>query len=111
MKLLTTMTLLSTVAVHSATVTYLFGEVDFSSNEISTSSSSAFVEAGADEEVELFALGDVRLTGGPFQWAQHSNTEYLHSLDPDRLMSLMRRGAGLAPKSNQHYGGWDNWGS
>jgi DUF1680 family protein len=58
----------------------------------------------------LFPLEDVRLLPGPFQDAQETDRAYLLRLDPDRLLSGMRRAVGLTPKAPT-YGGWDSGGS
>ena len=58
----------------------------------------------------LFPLAAVRLLPGPFQAAQETDRAYLRRLDPDRLLSWMRKNAGLAPKAPP-YGGWDRDGS
>ncbi len=51
-------------------------------------------------------LTDVRLTGGPLKHAQDLDAKYLLELEPDRMMALLRKRAGLEPKA-QPYGGWD----
>ena len=58
----------------------------------------------------LFPLEDVRLLPGPFKDAQETDRAYMLRLDPDRLLSGMRRAAGLTPKALT-YGGWDSGGS
>jgi DUF1680 family protein len=57
--------------------------------------------------VESFPLDQVKLTGGPFQHAQHLNARYLRSLEPDRLLAWFRKEAGLSPKA-EVYGGWES---
>src|SRR5215831_20684746 len=51
-------------------------------------------------------LSAVRLTGGPLKQAQDLDARYLLSLEPDRMLALYRRRAGLEPKAPP-YGGWD----
>jgi DUF1680 family protein len=51
-------------------------------------------------------LAAVRLTGGPLKQAQDLDARYLLSLEPDRMLALYRRRAGLEPKAPP-YGGWD----
>lgn len=60
--------------------------------------------------VSLFPLSDVRLLPGVFQKAQNTDRAYLLKLDPDRLLSYVRKNAGLTPKGKP-YGGWDSSGS
>jgi uncharacterized protein len=52
-------------------------------------------------------LADVRLTGGPLQHAQQLDGEYLLKLEPDRMLYYLRQRAGLTPKAERGYGGWD----
>ncbi len=61
-------------------------------------------------QAALFPLEDVRLLPGPFRDAQETDRAYMLRLDPDRLLSGMRRAAGLKPKAPP-YGGWDSGGS
>src|ERR1700676_4198292 len=53
-----------------------------------------------------FALGDVRLLDSPFKAAMERNSQYLLSIDPDRLLHNTRKYAGLVPKA-PIYGGWE----
>lgn len=55
-------------------------------------------------------LSDVRLTGGPLKHAQDLDADYLLKLEPDRMLFYLRRRAGLEPKAQQGYGGWDGEG-
>ena len=55
-------------------------------------------------------LSDVRLTGGPLKNAQALDAEYLLKLDPDRMFFYLRQRAGLKPKAEEGYGGWDGAG-
>ena len=68
----------------------------------------------AAEAVRLAAspwpLQDVRLLEGLFRDAQERNKAYLLRLEPDRLLSHVRKNAGLPPKGRP-YGGWDRQGS
>jgi DUF1680 family protein len=52
-------------------------------------------------------LADVRLTGGPLKHAQDLDAEYLLKLEPDRMLYFLRVRAGLDPKAERGYGGWD----
>lgn len=51
-----------------------------------------------------FALEDVPLLAGPFKEAMETDCAYLLRLDPDRLLSQMRRNAGLEPKGAPYTG-------
>lgn len=51
-------------------------------------------------------LNKVRLTGGPLLRAQQLTMNYLLKLEPDRMLALYRKVAGLQPKA-EPYGGWD----
>jgi uncharacterized protein len=55
-------------------------------------------------------LSDVRLTGGPLKRAQDLDAAYLLQLEPDRMLYYLRLRAGLKPKANEGYGGWDGEG-
>src|SRR5262245_45316556 len=55
---------------------------------------------------EPFPLGQVRLLDGPFKQMLDVNTQYLLSIDPDRLLAGFRTEAGLKEKA-QRYGGWE----
>ena len=55
-------------------------------------------------------LSDVRLTGGPLKHAQDLDADYLLKLEPDRMLYYLRLRAGLQPKAQQGYGGWDGEG-
>ena len=69
---------------------------------------SATVQAQApDSTVDTFALGRVRLLGGPFKRAQELTSRYLRSLQADRLLHNFRVNAGLEPKAPV-YGGWES---
>ena len=64
------------------------------------------------DRMRLFPLSDVRVTGGRFLALQELDRDYLLSLEPDRLLSLFRKEAGLEPKAKP-YPGWegdDMWG-
>ncbi|HAV41988.1 MAG TPA: hypothetical protein DCW97_06225, partial [Acidobacteria bacterium] len=51
-------------------------------------------------------LNKVRLTGGPLLKAQELTKQYLLTLEPDRMLALYRKNAGLPPKA-EPYNGWD----
>ena len=55
-------------------------------------------------------LSAVRLTGGPLKRAQDLNAAYLLKLEPDRMLYHLRERAGLKPKAESGYGGWDGGG-
>ena len=55
-------------------------------------------------------MSDVRLTGGPLKHAQDLDADYLLKLEPDRMLYYLRQRAGLEPKAQQGYGGWDGEG-
>lgn len=54
-----------------------------------------------------FPLDSVRLSPSPFLQAVRTNRDYLHRLDPDRLLHNFRLYAGLEPKG-EVYGGWES---
>ena len=55
-------------------------------------------------------LDTVRLTGGPLKHAQDLDADYLLKLEPDRMLHHLRERAGLPPKTDSGYGGWDGGG-
>src|SRR5881392_4381285 len=55
-------------------------------------------------------LSAVRLTGGPLKHAQDLDAAYLLKLEPDRMLYYLRERAGLKPKADSGYGGWDGKG-
>ncbi len=55
-------------------------------------------------------LSDVRITGGPLKVAQDADQRDLLALDPDRMLFYLRQRAGLPPKAQSGYGGWDGAG-
>ncbi len=52
-------------------------------------------------------LESVRLTGGPLGKAQDFGMQNILRLDPDRLLYHFRELAGLDPKAEGDYGGWE----
>ncbi len=54
-------------------------------------------------------LHNVRLLGGPLKVSQDLNARYLLELEPDRMLSYLRRRAGLQSTA-EPYGGWDGEG-
>ncbi|MES1202374.1 MAG: beta-L-arabinofuranosidase domain-containing protein, partial [Pseudomonadota bacterium] len=56
-----------------------------------------------------FPLASVRLKPSIFLDAVNTNTRYLKSLEPDRLLHSFRSFAGLSPKG-EIYGGWESMG-
>ena len=59
------------------------------------------------DEARPLPLSAVRLTGGPLKRAQDLDAEYLLKLEPDRMLYHLRERAGLKPKAERGYGGWD----
>lgn len=55
-------------------------------------------------------LASVRLTGGPLKHAQDLDAAYLLELEPNRMLYYLRQRAGLEPKAQEGYGGWDGAG-
>lgn len=53
---------------------------------------------------------DVRILSGPFADAMKVDREYLLRLEPDRLLSFLRKNSGLTPRA-EPYGGWEIGGS
>ena len=53
-------------------------------------------------------LSAVRLSGGPLKQAQDLDADYLLKLEPDRMLFALRKQAGLEPKAQESYGGWDS---
>lgn len=60
----------------------------------------------AKREIEPFNLSQVRLLPSPFKSAQDKNSEYLLSVEPDRLIARFRENVGLEPRA-KNYGGWE----
>ncbi|MDP6634956.1 MAG: glycoside hydrolase family 127 protein [Phycisphaerae bacterium] len=60
-------------------------------------------------KARAFSLKDVRLSDGPFKSAMDLDAKYLLELEPDRLLALIRKRAGLEPKA-EDYGGWERLG-
>ena len=60
-------------------------------------------------EAQPFPLSSVKLLPGPFYDAMQRDHQTLLELDPDRLLSWFRKGAGLVPKAPV-YGGWESMG-
>lgn len=75
---------------------------------------SSISQAAENQPVKFQAnplpLSAVRLTGGPLKHAQDLDAAYLLELEPDRMLHHLRERAGLKPKSQQGYGGWDGGG-
>jgi len=67
------------------------------------------VTAKVPIEARAFDLRDVRLGDGPFKKAMDLDAKYLLKLEPDRLLSLIRKRAGLDPRA-EDYGGWERMG-
>ena len=57
-------------------------------------------------KVEAFPGSSVELLPSPFLDAQNKNSEYLLSVEPDRLLARIRQNAGLEPKAKR-YEGWE----
>ncbi|HWV69012.1 glycoside hydrolase family 127 protein [Chitinophaga sp.] len=60
-------------------------------------------------QLQTFAPGEVRLLPGLFLDAQHTDEEYILSLDPDRLLAPFLKDAGI-PVKKENYGNWESWG-
>ena len=60
----------------------------------------------ARHKIEAFDLSDVALLPSPFLDAQQKNSNYLLSVEPDRLLARIRKNSGLEPKA-EGYGGWE----
>ena len=54
----------------------------------------------------VFPFNRVRLLAGPLYERQAVNGRHLQAIDPDRLLAVYRRDAGL-PKKAESYGGWE----
>ena len=61
----------------------------------------------AKRKVEPFPMERVRLLPSPFKRAQEKNSEYLLSVEPDRLLANLRKNSGLEPRAQQ-YRGWES---
>jgi uncharacterized protein len=59
--------------------------------------------------VTTFPLSQVRVLDGPFKHAQELNIDYVHALEPDRLLAPYRSEAGLKPKAPK-YPNWESTG-
>ena len=59
--------------------------------------------------MQLFDVGSVRISEGPFLAAEQSDKAYLLRLNPDRLLAWFRKDAKLEPKG-EVYGGWESQG-
>ena len=57
-------------------------------------------------KAEPFPLSQVRLLDGPFKDAMQRNSDYLLSIEPDRLLHSFRLNAGL-PTQAEPLGGWE----
>ena len=62
------------------------------------------------DQARPLPLSAVRLTDGPLKRAQELDAEYLLKLEPDRMLYYLRERAGLKPKAERGYGGWDGGG-
>ncbi len=60
----------------------------------------------AERMVSPFLLKQVRLLDGPFREGMQKNSEYLYSLEPDRLLHTFRLNVGL-PSTAKPLGGWE----
>ena len=76
---------------------------------LATSAWAEPVKPAVSAQAEPFDLRDVRLLDSPFKTAMELNAQYLLSLEPDRLLSGVRKNAGLEPKAPR-YGGWESQG-
>jgi DUF1680 family protein len=74
---------------------------------ISCSPQAAGTSGGLPATARSFPLSAVRLKPSPFLEAVEANRNYLHRLEPDRLLHNFRTSAGLEPKG-EVYGGWES---
>ena len=65
----------------------------------SIDSSAHSISPAIPDVARPLPLAAVRLTGGPLKQAQDLDARYLLSLEPDRMLALYRRRAGLEPKA------------
>lgn len=61
----------------------------------------------AERKIQAFELDQVRLLPSPFKTAQDKNSQYLLSVEPDRLLARLRTNAGLDAKA-PNYEGWES---
>lgn len=61
----------------------------------------------ANRKIQSFEISQVKLLPSPFKEAQDKNSQYLLSVEPDRLLSKLRLNAGLEPRA-KNYGGWED---
>lgn len=92
-------------------ILFLLSLLLFSSCSVDDQSSGAYsVEpVSSIVKAQKFDLQDVRLLDGPFKSAMEKNSEYLLSLDSNRLLAPYWREAGVEPEA-ENYGGWENTG-
>ncbi|MEO8315202.1 MAG: beta-L-arabinofuranosidase domain-containing protein [Pseudomonadota bacterium] len=67
----------------------------------------AAASKGLPSRAMPFDLAAIKLLPGPFKTAQQLDSQYLLSLEPDRLLHNFRVNAGLPPKAPV-YGGWES---
>jgi DUF1680 family protein len=67
---------------------------------------TGYVGNGTGGAAEAFPIGSVKLLDSAFRANQSRNTNYLHFVDPDRLLHTFRLNVGL-PSSAQPCGGWE----
>lgn len=60
-------------------------------------------------QLQSFPLSSVHLLNSPFRQAQETDLKYMLALDPDRLLSLYLKEAGIEPKAKS-YGNWEGTG-
>src|SRR6266568_283405 len=68
---------------------------------------AAAITNAVPDVARCLPLTAVRLTGGPLKRAQDLDAEYLLKLEPDRMLYHLRERAGLKPKAERGYAGWD----
>ncbi len=61
------------------------------------------------QRIQFFPSSSVRVRDRDFANAMRNNRDYLLRLEPDRLLALFRREAGLLPRA-EVYGGWESRG-
>lgn len=69
----------------------------------------ASIMLGQQSKMETFKLEDVCLEEGSFRYAMLVDLNYILELNPDKLLALFLREAGLEPKA-ESYPNWENTG-
>ena len=69
------------------------------------------IPADINQKMQSFPLGDVQLSDGLFSKAKDKVHAYLLKWNLDSLLYWHRKAAGLEPKAQGHYKGWESGGS